>query len=461
MSDNRVLALRYAASHQGEFLETLKAFVRIPSVSTDPAHKDDVLRAAQWLVEELKRIGFEDVRVFPTSGHPVVFAQNTPHLPGKPTVLIYGHYDVQPPDPYDLWESPPFEPRVEGERLYGRGASDMKGQVVAALKAVESILKSGDLPLNVKWLLEGEEEIGSPSLPSFLAEHRDLLAADVALNLDAGMLGAEMPTITYGLRGVVAFELRVFGPSRDLHSGLYGGIVHNPAQALCELLAGMHDANGRVLLPGFYDRVRPLSDEERQELARLPIDESELIRMLGVPMLYGEKEFTPVERTGARPTLEINGLFSGYTGEGSKTIIPAWAMAKISMRLVPEQEPDEVDRQLRSYLSQHCPPTVRWELIKMAGSPASIIDRHHPGMQALAEALKRVWGKAPLYRREGGSVPVVGMMQSLLGIESALSGFGLPEDNIHSPNEHLHLPTWYRGIQAVIEFFYIYNGNQG
>lgn len=455
MSD-KTQALHYVDNHRQAFLNALKEFVSIPSVSTDPNHKEDVIRAARWLVAELQRLGFANTRLVETPGHPVVFAYNDPALPHAPTVLIYGHYDVQPPDPYEEWKNPPFMPWQEGEHLYGRGASDMKGQVVAALKAVEAIIATGSLPVNIIWVIEGEEEIGSPNLSQFLEQNCHLLRADVALNLDTGMIAPDQPTITYGLRGVAAFELRVYGPERDLHSGLFGGIVHNPAQALCELIAGMHDASGKVLIPGFYDRVRPLDEEERQELARLPLREIDLVQSLGVPQLYGEEGYTAIERIGARPTLEINGLYSGYTGQGSKTIIPAWAMAKISTRLVPDQDPEEVHQQLRAYLEAKCPPTVRWELIAFGGSPASITDRHHPGVRALAQALKNVWGRDPLYRREGGSVPVVGMMQRILGLESALSGFGLPDDHIHSPNERLHLPTWYRGIRAVIEFLLSY-----
>lgn len=456
MMSDKTQALNYIERHRQAFLNALMEFVSIPSVSTDSDHKGNILQAARWLVNELQRLGFTNARLVETPGHPVVFAYTDPPLLDSPTVLIYGHYDVQPPDPYEEWKNPPFSPWLEGEHLYGRGASDMKGQVVAALKAVEAIATTGSLPLNIIWVIEGEEEIGSPNLGQFLEQNRHLLRADVALNLDTGMIAPDQPTITYALRGVAAFELRVYGPERDLHSGLFGGVVHNPAQALCELIAGMHDASGRVLIPGFYDRVRPLDEEERRELARIPFKEIELVRSLGVPHLYGEADYTPIERIGARPTLEINGLYSGYTGQGSKTIIPAWAMAKISTRLVPDQDPEEVHQQLRAYLEAKCPPTVRWELTAFAGSPASITDRHHPGVRALAHALKSAWGKDPLFRREGGSVPVVGMMQRILGLESALSGFGLPDDHIHSPNERLHLPTWYRGIQAVIEFLLSY-----
>ena len=330
----------------------------------------------------------------------------------------------------------------------------MKGQVIAVLSAIEAIQKVSKLPVNVKFILEGEEEIGSPNLTEFLQEHKDLLASDFALNPDAGMIAADIPTIVYALRGLAYFELRVFGPAHDLHSGLFGGVVHNPAQALCELIAGMHDSNGRITLPGFYDRVHELPDEERSELSRLPMDEQYYRQQMGVSQTWGETGFTPIERVGARPTLEVNGLLAGFTGKGSKTVIPSHAMAKISMRLVPDQDPAEVHQQLIQYMEQNAPPTIQWEIVPMAGGPASMSDPHHPATEALASALETVWGKRPVYKREGGSVPVVGDMQKILSVESVLTGFGLPDDNLHAPNEKLHLPTWYQGIDALIHFFY-------
>jgi acetylornithine deacetylase/succinyl-diaminopimelate desuccinylase-like protein len=329
----------------------------------------------------------------------------------------------------------------------------MKGQNMVVLKAVESLVKTGGLPVNIKWLFEGEEEIGSPNLATFITEHKDMLACDFAMNPDASMIGKEYPTLTYALRGLAYFELRIFGPTQDLHSGIYGGVVHNPAIALAELIAGMHDAKGRVTLPGFYNRVLKLNKGEREELARLPIDDNHFLNITGVPALYGESGFTANERTGTRPTLDVNGMLSGFTGEGSKTVIPAWAMAKISMRLVPDQDPKEVHLQLTRYLEEHAPKDVRWELTAMAGGSASISDRNNIGVQAMVKALESVWGSRPYFRREGGSIPVVRDMQNLLGVESVISGFGLPDDNVHAPNEKMHLPTWYRGIEAVIHFF--------
>ncbi len=329
----------------------------------------------------------------------------------------------------------------------------MKGQAMVALKAVESLVRTGSLPINIKWLFEGEEEIGSPHLGEFISTHKELLTSDFAVNPDSGLIGAEDPTITYALRGLAYFELRVYGPAQDLHSGMFGGAVRNPANALAELIAGMHDDQGCVTLPGFYAKVRELSDEERQELARLPGDDQHFIKQTGVPALFGETGYTTNERTGVRPTLDVNGLLSGFTGEGSKTIIPAWAMAKISCRLVPDQDPKDVHQQLLQYLEEHAPKSVRWELDELAGGPASISDRENVGVQAMSKALAAVWGKRPYFKREGGSIPVVAQMQRLLGIESVITGFGLPDDNVHSPNEKQHLPTWYRGIDAYIHFF--------
>lgn len=453
MADQLSAALSYLEQNQSRFLNELKEFASIPSISTDPNAKAEMLRAAEWVANQLRNLGCQNVQILPTAGHPVVYGEILTAGAGKPTILVYGHYDVQPAEPLELWNSPPFEPTQRGENLYARGASDMKGQVMIALKAVEALMHNGGLPVNVKFMIEGEEEIGSPNLERFIAEHRDLLSSDFALNPDTGMIGAQVPTITYGLRGMAYFELRVTGPTQDLHSGLYGGAVHNPAQALCELIAGMHDADGRVTLPGFYDSVRPLSAEERAEMALLPMDDAFYLEQTGVPALYGEAGYTSNERIGARPTLEVNGLLSGFTGEGVKTVLPARAMAKISMRLVPDQDPEQVHQQLRQYLEKHAPPTVRWELRKLAGGSPSVTDISMPGVKALYRALEDTWGVRPLYRREGGSVPVTAQMCQLLGIDSVLTGFGLPDDNLHAPNEKLHLPTFYRGIEAITRFF--------
>jgi acetylornithine deacetylase/succinyl-diaminopimelate desuccinylase-like protein len=368
--------------------------------------------------------------------------------------LVYGHYDVQPAEPLELWETEPFTPSIRGEYIYARGVTDMKGQVLAFLNAMEAVQSTGSLPVNVKFLIEGEEEIGSPNLKQFITEHQEMLACDFALNPDTGMIATDVPTITYALRGMAYFELRLYGPDHDLHSGVFGGAVHNPAQVLCDLIAGMHDGQGRVTLPGYYDSVVDLDQEERAELARLPISRETFLEQCGAPDLWGEEGYSPVEQTGARPTLEINGLFSGYTGPGAKTVLPANAMAKISMRLVPNQDPEQVKGQLTHYLENNAPNTVRWELDDLVGGPASISDRNSPWIQALSEAMETVWGKRPVFKREGGSVPVVSLFSEILKVEAVNTGFSTPADNMHSPNEKMHLPTWKRGTEALIHFIF-------
>lgn len=454
MTDPRQAALDYARQHQSEYLDRLKEFVSIASVSTDPEAKAEMTRAAGWVAAQLKALGMDNVAIMPTDGHPVVVGEWINAPGGRPTMLVYGHYDVQPADPLELWQSAPFRSEVRGENLYGRGASDMKGQVMAVLSALEAVRETGGLPINVKCLIEGEEEIGSPSLAKFIEQNKGLLEADFCLNPDSGMLGKQYPTITYGLRGLAAFELRIGGPAGDLHSGVYGGVVHNPAVALAELIAGMHDSHGRITLPGFYDDVPALTAAEHADFARLPTDEAYYLEQTGVPALWGEKEFLPDERVGARPTLEVNGMLSGFTGAGFKTVLPAQAMAKISCRLVPHQDPAKVAAGLRQYLEENAPKTIRWELIEMGGSPASISDVDQPAVRALQQAMETVWGVAPLFKREGGSVPVVAQMQSIMGMESVLTGFGLPDDNLHAPNEKLHLPTWQKGIEALVHFLF-------
>ena len=454
MSDNRDIAINYAHQNHSSFIDDLINLVRIPSVSTYPQSKQDMFKAADYLADELRDLGAKNVQIFPTNGHPIIYGELSSGKVDSKTVLVYGHYDVQPPDPLDQWQSPPFEPEQRGDNLFGRGVSDMKGQVVASLKAVESIVKTGTLPINIKFIFEGEEEIGSVNLEKFIQDNKDLLTCQVVLNPDSGMIASDIPTIVYSLRGLAYFELRVYGPLHDLHSGVFGGILYNPAQALCVLVAGMHDQSGRITLPGFYDSVRLLSPEERREMLQLPMDDNYYLAQTGVKTLWGEEGYTPVERVGARPTLEINGLYSGFTGHGSKTVIPSTAMAKISMRLVPDQDPKEVHQQLINYLNQNNLPGIRWELTSLTGGPASITDRTSTETKALGLALESIWGRPPFYKREGGSIPVVSSMQKILGVDSVLTGFGLPDDNIHSPNEKLHLPTWFMGIDSLIHFFF-------
>ncbi len=452
MSDPKA-ALQFCRAQRERFVADLRELIAIPSVSTDAARSDDVRRAAEWLAGRLRAMGARGVDVVPTAGHPVVLGDLPAARSGAPTVLVYGHYDVQPVDPVADWKTPPFEATVLGENLYGRGVTDMKGPTCAALFAIEALVASGGVPVNLRFLLEGEEEIGSPHLEPVVTAHKERLAADVCLNPDAGMLGPDSPTITYGLRGLAYFELRVRGPKVDLHSGQFGGAVHNPAIVLAELIAGMHDAKGRITLPGFYDRVRPLGAEERAELARLPSGDAEILAQSGAPALFGEQGYSAVERVGARPTLDVNGMLSGFTGEGSKTVLPATAMAKISTRLVPDQDPKEVKAQLEKYLKKKAPPTVTWELKDLAGTDAAITRRDSPAVSAMSRAMEEVWGKRPLFERAGGSIAVVAMLQKKLAMESLLMGCSLPDDAMHSPNEKLHLPTWHKCTEAFVRFF--------
>jgi acetylornithine deacetylase/succinyl-diaminopimelate desuccinylase-like protein len=454
MTDARRAALEYAHQNRERFLEELKEFLAIPSISTSPDHAADIQRAAEWVAGQLNSLGMEKVQIMPTGGHPVVYGEQLNAGQDAPTVLIYGHYDVQPVDPIELWMSDPFKAEVRDDRLYARGASDMKGQVIASLKAVESIARTGSLPVNLKWLIEGEEEIGSHHLGDFIRQNAKMLRADFCINPDAGMISADAPTITYGLRGLAYFEIRVYGPDHDLHSGLFGGTVHNPAQALAELIAGMHDENGRITLPGFYDSVRKVAEAERADIARLPITAEHFLKQTGAPALWGEPDYSPEERVSIRPTLEVNGLLSGFIGEGSKTVLPAWAMAKISCRLVPDQEPEEIHKCMVEYMKQHAPQTIKWDVKNLHNSGVAITERDSAGIRAMARGLEQVWGKPPLFKREGGSIGVVVQLQKHAGVESVLTGFGLPEDNMHSPNEKLHLPTWGKGIDAFINMFY-------
>jgi len=444
-------ALDYARSTRPELKRRLIDLAAIPSVSTLPEHAGDVRRTAEWLADALRRAGAGRAELIETKLHPLVYAECT-HGADVPTLLVYGHYDVQPTDPLGEWQSPPFEPTERGENLHARGASDMKGSMIAFIHALECLRKQGPLPLNIKFLLEGEEEIGSPNLPEFIRTHKELLRADVVVNCDGGIFAPDKPSITYALRGLAYFEIEIQGPKHDLHSGMFGGSIANPATVLCELIAGMHDANGRVTLPGFYDKVRPLPEEERAELARMPFSDEEHKAMTGAPALYGEAGYTTVERIGARPTLDVNGLISGFTGEGAKTVLPARALAKVSTRLVADQESGEILGQLRAYMQAHAPATVTWDVRELSNGPGAIMQRDSVAMKAAVNALRDAFGAEPFFKREGGSVPVVALMQRELGVDSIMLGFGLPDDNIHGPNEKQHLPTLYRGVEAYIRF---------
>ena len=448
---NPTKALRQAAKQHDAYLQEYQEYLRIPSVSTLSEHKGDVQRCAEWVADQLRNMGLTNVQILPTAGHPVVFGEWL-QAADKPTVLMYGHYDVQPVDPLNEWHSGPFEPSIRGDYIYARGASDMKGQGHAFMKALEALLQNGELEVNVKVFFEGEEEIGSPSLPAFIAEHKDLLKSDFVLNCDSGIMGIDQPSMIYGLRGLAYFELWVYTASQDLHSGTFGGSIYNPGQALADLIAGMHDKKGKITLPGFYDKVRKLTGKERRQLAKLPYDEATWLGITGAPGLHGEKGYSTVERVGARPTLEVNGLLSGFTGEGSKTVLPAKAMAKISCRLIPDQDPDEVEQQLRQYLAANAPSTIRWELKALAGSKGALTPTDTPYMKAASKALQKTFGVKPVYELGGGSVPIVIMLKEQLGVDSVLLGFGMRDDNIHGPNEHQHLPTYFKGIETYIRF---------
>ncbi len=449
----REQALSLARSRQSAHLDELKELVSIPSISSQPDHKPDIARAAQWLASHLLSVGMQRAQIMPTPGHPVVYAEWLGAGADKPTVLVYGHYDVQPVDPLNLWQSDPFKPEVRGENLYGRGASDDKGQVFLHIKAAESYLKSsGKLPVNIKFLIEGEEEMGSPNLDPFIEANPKLLAADAALISDTGMPAAGIPALTYGLRGICYMQIEIVGPRRDLHSGSYGGAVYNPIQALAEIIASMKDARGHIMIPGFYDRVLPLDKEERQVLARTPFDEAAFRAEAGVSATWGEEGYTVLEQITARPTLDANGIWGGYEGEGSKTVLPSHAGAKISMRLVPDQDPAEIASLFEAHVRRVAPPQVQVTIRNLHGGKPAIVDRNASVMQAAAQALERAFGREPVYVREGGSIPVVSTFKRVLGIPTVLVGFGLPDDNLHSPNEKFYLPNYYKGIQTSIHF---------
>ncbi len=446
-------ATEYARANQDRFLSELIAFLSIPSISTQPEHKPDIERAAAWLRDKLLAAGFVKADVMPTTGHPVVYAEWLAAGPDAPTLLIYGHYDVQPPDPLDEWATPPFEPTVVGDDLFARGASDDKGQAYVHVKAIESLKETASTPpVNIKCIFEGEEEIGSPSLEPFIQEHADLLAADVAVISDSHILDQNTPAIVYALRGLTYIEVEVTGPDHDLHSGAYGGAVLNPINALCRMIARLQDKDGHITIPGFYDRVRVLDAKERAEMAKAPFDCEAWLEEAGVKADWGEEEYTIVERTTARPTLDVNGIWGGYTEPGSKTVLPSQACAKISMRLVPDQDPARVKQLICDYLAEIAPPQISVEVRDLHSGDGAIVRRDSPAMQVAFRAYAEAFGKEPIFVREGGSIPVVATFQNVLGIETILMGFGLPDDRLHSPNEKFHLPNFYKGIETVIRF---------
>jgi len=432
-------------------VEALKEFLRIPSVSTKPEQTPDMRRCAGWLAEQIRAVGLE-AGVEEGGGHPVVLARNERRA-GRPTVLFYGHYDVQPPEPLEQWTTPPFEPTERQGAIYARGACDDKGQVWAHVEALRAWQKHGGLPVNIVMLIEGEEEIGSDHLDQFLEKRKAELKADVAVISDTGQFARGLPAITYGLRGLVYMEVFVSGASHDLHSGMYGGAVPNPANVLCELMASLHLPDGRVNIPGFYDDVVPLTVEERQQWARLPFDEAAYIRELQVPGLCGESGFTSLERAWGRPTCDINGLSGGYEGPGAKTIIPSTALAKVSMRLVPNQDPHKIRAAFEDALRRRCPKTVTIKFASHGLGGPVMVPMNGPAMKLARSAVKRGFGTEPVMIREGGSIPVVAQIKSVLGMDSLLVGFALPDDRVHSPNEKFDLDALYKGCRTAAALY--------
>jgi acetylornithine deacetylase/succinyl-diaminopimelate desuccinylase-like protein len=438
----------YLVKNEERFIRDLCDYVRFPSVSAQPQHRKDLAACATWLLEHCQRIGL-DAKLCPTAGNPVVLARTPRYNKSaqRPHFLVYGHYDVQPPEPFELWKSPPFEPTLQGRTLFGRGSSDNKGQHLAHLNAIEAYLKTDtDLPCDITFVIEGEEEVGSSHLAQFLKENKSELLCDAVVISDTSLPGPKHPALTYALRGISAVEIKLHGPSRDMHSGLFGGSLDNPAMALCQLLAQLRDKNGRVAIPGFYDDVVPLSAFERKQLARQPFNERAYQKFLGVPKLFGERGYTPIEQRSARPTLEINGLTSGYQGEGSKTIIPAWASAKLTMRLVPNQTPDRIRKLVVQHLRRICPPTVRMELREGHGGEPYIVSPKSRQAQAALRALRKAFGHEPVLLREGGSIPIVNDFKKILKADTLLLGLALPDDNAHSPNEKFDLDMFAKGM---------------
>ena len=434
--------------NRDRYLDELKVLLAIPSISALPQHAGDVKRCAEWCADEMRRIGLQNVRLIETAGNPVVYGDWL-GAPGAPTILFYGHYDVQPVDPLELWESPPFEATVRDGEIYARGSADDKGQVFMHLKAVEAHLKqSARLPVNMKFILEGEEEVGSVNLDDFVRAHRSDLAANVVVISDSPMFARGVPSICYGLRGLVYCQIDLRGSSTDLHSGSFGGAVANPAFVLAQMLAQMKDRGGRVKITGFYDDVVPLQEEERKAWASLPFNERKYKKDFGIPKVYGETDYTTLERTWARPTFEVNGLLSGFTGEGAKTVLPAVAMAKVSMRLVPNQDPDKIAKLFEAHVLDIAPKTVEVKVTRMHGGKPWMTSYDNPFVKAAGRAIEKGFGQKPVYTREGGSIPVVSTFQEELGLPSVLFGVGLPDENAHAPNEKLDVGNFHSGIVA-------------
>jgi acetylornithine deacetylase/succinyl-diaminopimelate desuccinylase-like protein len=444
----------YFETKREEHLNELKQFLRIPSVSALSNHKSDMQTAAEWLADSLTKAGLENVSIDETKGHPVVYADWL-HAEGKPTILVYGHYDVQPVDPLNLWESEPFDPQVRDNKLYARGASDDKGQVYMHVKAIEALFKTeGSLPVNVKFCIEGEEEIGSPNLPEYVLANTEKLSADIIVISDTGMQGPGKPAVCYGLRGLAGVQIEVKGAKSDLHSGLYGGGVQNSIHALVEVLDSFRDAEGTIQVDGFYDNVLPVTEEERAAYAALEFDEVALKKELGVEELFGEKGYTHLERTWVRPTLEINGVFGGFSGEGIKTVLPAEAGAKITCRLVPNQDPDEIVAKLKAHIEKYKPIGVSVEVTEFDKGKPFITPFDHPAIQAAGRSYEKVYNVPTSYVRGGGSIPIVAAFDEILGLPVVLMGFGLASENFHAPNEHFHLENFDQGLRVIGDYYY-------
>ncbi len=451
--------LQYIHRNRDRYIAELKEFLTIPSISNNAENRADMERCAEFLRDQLETIGMQRAAVFPTQGHPIVYGEWL-GAPGRPTVLFYGHYDVQPVDPLDLWISGPFEPTIRDGEIYARGAIDDKGQVWMNLKAAEAHLQDqGTLPVNLKLLLEGEEEVGSANLDTFIQSHQELLKADVALISDTPMFDRGIPSICYGLRGLAYFQLDLKGSSQDLHSGSFGGTVINPNFALAQIISSLKDSEGRILIPGFYDDVAPMSDREKEELSRLPFDQERFRAEVGAPELFGEKGYGTLERIWSRPTLEVNGLCGGFTGEGAKTVIPATAMAKISMRLAPDQDPDRIAHLFERHLKTITPDSVELTLTRMHGGKPWLTPIDHPAIRAASRAFEKGFGASPVFVREGGTIPVVTTLAETLGLSTVLMGVGLPDENAHAPNERMDLGNYQNGIVSVAHFFDQFSGS--
>jgi acetylornithine deacetylase/succinyl-diaminopimelate desuccinylase-like protein len=444
----------YIEANRQRFIDELLDLLRKPSVSADPAYAKDVHDTATLLADHLRSIGMDNVEVCPTAGYPIVYGEKMVS-PELPTVLVYGHYDVQPPDPLDLWDSPPFEPVVKDGKIFARGACDDKGQMYMHVKAVELMQRTDGLPCNVKFMIEGEEEVGSDNLGLFVKANRERLKADLVLISDTSMIANDVPSITVGLRGLSYLQVEVTGPNRDLHSGVYGGAVANPINALCDMVASLMDGDRRITIPGFYDDVIEVSAKERVEAAKAPFDEQEYMRDLGVDAVLGEKGYSTMERCTIRPTLDLNGIWGGYTGEGAKTVLPSKAYAKLSCRLVPGQDPDRITELVKGHLERIAPTAVKVKVTPHHGGMPYLTPIDFPGYRAAHRAMETTFGKAPLPARGGGSIPIVAMFEEELGTKSVLMGFGLDTDAIHSPNEHFGVFNYLKGIQTI-PFFYQY-----